>query len=260
MNDNEVILIGKGIGYGKKAKDYVSSNKVENTFVLRDEHETQLYKQLLQSTSAKLIDLSSEVIAYIQEQFDKPLNEHIHIALTDHIAFLVRRCKMGLPIDNPFICETSVLYPRETAVAEKVIEMLEDHLSITIPKGEVGFITLHIISSISNIGVSDVQRITALITRLTEVIESHIMIPLEKDSLNYARLVTHLRFAIERIERGETVESPGELMDVIQNTYPQCYALAVKLVRILQHELHKKVDKSETFYLALHLYRFGTEW
>ena len=32
-----------------------------------------------------------------------PLNENIHIALTDHLAFAINRMKQGLMIRNPFL-------------------------------------------------------------------------------------------------------------------------------------------------------------
>ena len=40
------------------------------------------------------------------------LNEHIHIALTDHIAFSFKRVKQGYDITNPFMLETKSLYPK----------------------------------------------------------------------------------------------------------------------------------------------------
>lgn len=259
INDHEVILIGKGISYSKKAKDYISSGGVENTFVLSSEKETQLYKQLLQSTSPKLIDIAREIITYIQLHFDKPLNEHIYIALTDHIAFLVRRCKMGIPIDNPFVHETSNLYPKETKIAEKAIDMLNEHLSIDVPRGEVGFFVLHIVSSVTNTRISDIQKTALLINKLTTIIEQYITIPLDRTNLSYARIVTHLRFAIERVMRNEMLESPDEIEALIIEKYPQFYRLALILINIMQNELHKKVDKSEAVYLCLHLYQLDSK-
>lgn len=259
INDSEVILIGKGVGFSKKANDYISSVHVEDTFILRDKKETSLYKQLLQTTSPKLIDLSNEVIAYIQKNTDKPLNEHIHIALTDHIAFLVRRCKMGIPIDNPFLYETSNLYPKETQIAKNVIEMLNYRLNLEIPEGEVGFITLHIISSVTNMHISDIQSSNMLIKQLVEIIEKQVKFPLNKKTLVYSRLMTHLRFAIERISRGETIKTPLEFESVVEDTCPECYALALKLTAVMQNELKKHVNKSEAVYLSLHIYQLITK-
>lgn len=259
INQQDVFLIGKGIGFNRKAADIISSNSVETIFVLKNQQEKELYKQLLLTTSPKLIDIANDMISYIQKNVDKPLNEHIHIALTDHIAFLVRRCKMGIPVENPFMYETQSLYPKETKIAQHIVEMLNERLQIQIPKGEIGFITLHIISSVSNETIANMQKTTRLITKLTNVIEKQFESPLDYHSLNYTRLVTHLRFAVERIQRGEVMKTPDEFDDILKERYPQCYALAWKLVTIMQHDLNKKVDPSEAIYLSIHLYRFGTE-
>lgn len=260
FNDQEVILIGKGIGYQRKAADIISSNSVENIFVLKDKQEKELYNQLLQTTSPKLINIANMIVDYIQNHVDKPLNEHIHIALTDHIAFLVRRCKMGIPVENPFIYETECLYPKEMEIAQHVIKMLSEQLNVEIPNGEVGFITLHIVSSMTNETITNMQKVTLLINKLTDIIEQHLPYTIDRKSLNYTRLVTHLRFAVERILRGEVMKTPDEFDEILKNKYPQCYALAWKLVKIMQNELKKEVNGSEAIYLSLHLYRFDTEY
>lgn len=52
--------------------------------------------------SEKLIELMNDIMLYIQEKRNLHSNEHIHIALTDHISFAIKRLKQGLTIDNPF--------------------------------------------------------------------------------------------------------------------------------------------------------------
>ena len=45
-----------------------------------------------------LVDISNDVIYHIKKRTSQPLNEHIHIALTDHIAFAVKRLQQGLTL------------------------------------------------------------------------------------------------------------------------------------------------------------------
>lgn len=256
INETEVILIGKGIGFNKKANDIVSSSGVENLFVLQNNQEKGLYEQLLRSTSPKLISIANEAIDYIQQHVDKPLNDHIHIALTDHISFMVRRCKMGIPVENPFSLETENLYPKEADIAAHVVDYISQELNLPIPRGEIGFITLHIVSSLTNDSLFKAQKLTYLVSKLTEVMEDQLMIQLDKTDLNYTRLVTHLRFAIERAYKGEVLSYVPELEEILKKQYSECYALAYKLVKIMQNELNKKMNSSEVIYLAMHLYRF----
>ena len=257
INDHEVFLRGKGIGFGKRKGDLVSSESVEKLFTLVDANEQQLYHQLLKTTSPRLIEIASDMIQYIQSQVDKPLNEHIHVALTDHIAFLVRRCRMGVPIENPFLLETQVLYPKEYAISEEVMHRLEQELNLRIPASEAGFIALHVITALSIQTLENIQKQTYLIAKMVRIMENHFEQKLDKNSLNYVRLITHFRFVIERVERGEQLDAPQDMIDSIRKAYPECYALSWKIIKSLQQDLRKPISEAEVFYLSLHLYRFA---
>lgn len=254
--NEEVIVSGKGIGFKKKQNDLIPFTNIENEFVLRNPHESFLYDQLINNTSPKLIEISNSVIAYIQSNFEKQMNEHIHVSLTDHIAFLVKRHKLGITISDPFNNEIGILYPKETAIANQVIDMLNKELNIKIPKSESSFIILHIISATSDKTINDIQEINKIINLLMNVLENHLNISLDRTTLNYARLVTHIRFMLERINRNETLQLPFEMVNMIKNSYPLCYSLGWKLVKIVQQELHKEISENEIICISLHLYRF----
>ena len=84
-----------------------------------------------------------------------PLNEHIHVALTDHLVFAVSRMRRGMGIRNPFLLETKGLYPNEYKIAAEVTEMVNKNLTVALPEGEIGFIALHIHSALVNKNVRD---------------------------------------------------------------------------------------------------------
>lgn len=253
----EVLLIGKGIGYNRHKNDLISEKAAHNIFALKDEQEQALYKQLIRTTSLSLIELVNNVIDFIQDNVNEPINEHIHIALTDHISHMVRRCKMGVPLSNPFELEIENLYPKEYEIAKDVVETLTKELAIPIPKGEISFITLHIVSACSSESLAEVSRHTHLILKLVEIIEDNLMCKLDRKSLNYVRLVTHIRFAIERVERNEKLDAPEEFACILKDRYKELYALAYKLVKIMQTELKKEVMPAEIVYLTIHLYQFA---
>lgn len=259
LNDKEVFLTGKGIGFHRTKGDIVSSNSIENLFVLENNIEQKNYSELLLNTSPRIIDFSNEIITFIQSKVDKKINEHIHFALTDHIAFLVRRCKLGIPIENPNMIETEIFYPKETEIAKEVVNKIKNELNINVSDGEVSFITLHIVSSITNKSMSDTKKLTNLLKTLTSIVEDYTLTPIDIKSLNYARLVSHLQFLIERTKRNEIFEIPSKVEKTIQTDYPQCYDLSYKLIKIIEKEINLKIEKNEIAYLAIHLYRFGVE-
>ncbi|EOO18856.1 MULTISPECIES: glucose PTS transporter transcription antiterminator GlcT [Bacillus cereus group] len=251
----EVVVIGKGIGFGKKAEDVLEQEQIEKMFVLKNERDREQYKLLVPHVSEKLIELMNDIMLYIQEKAESPLNEHIHIALTDHISFAIKRLKQGLTIDNPFLVETKMLYPEEYEIAEGVVKLLNSRLQITLPEGEVGFIALHIYSSLTNSDLSSVNQNSRLIAQLVSLIETNLQITLDQESIHYLRLIRHLQYAIERVKKGEKVEEAQSFADLLKLEYPVCYNLAWKLVKVMQNELQLPVYEAESIYLTMHLQR-----
>lgn len=251
------MLIGKGIGFKKTINDILTLTNVENIFLLINQEEQSLYIQLLKTTPAKIMNLSAEIIADIQSQIPQTLNEHIHIALTDHIATIVRRSKLNMQIENPFLHETNSLYPKEAAIAQEVVKKLESELEIVIEPGEVGFITLHIVTATNNKSLSSLYQETKLIAQLKIFLEQQLDVVINPQDMNYVRLVTHIRFMLERLERNEQLAIPEEVEDTIRENYPYFYNLAWKLIKVIQKNLKQTIDGSETSYVALHLYRFA---
>ncbi|MEW5323113.1 transcription antiterminator [Geobacillus thermoleovorans] len=253
----EVVLLGKGIGFGKKRGDEIAKSAVEKCFVLKNEREQEQYKKLLPELSEEFIALMSEVVHHIQQRVGAPLDEHIHVALTDHIAFTLKRLEQGLDVKNPFLAETKSLYPLEYEIANEVARMIEQKLGASLPEGETGFIALHIHSAISKQSVSEANRYSQLIADLVKIVEQQLGVDIDRESVHYLRFVRHLRYAIERMKKGEKVEEPKNLSKILKEAYPLCYNLAWKLVKVMQQTLHLPADDAEAVYLTLHLQRLA---
>lgn len=259
VNRNEVVLIGSGIGFGKKVGEPIAYEQVEKMFVLNDPKKQEQYKQLLSTIDEETIKMLISVVEVIRDRAGMPLNENIHIALTDHLAFAINRMKQGLMIRNPFLLETKALYPNEYKIAEEVTTMVNEKLSVKLPEGEIGFIALHIHSAIENKNVGDLTAHSALIIKLINVIEEQLDFEIDKSSIDYTRLIRHLRYAIERMVRGEKVNEPVKITEVLKAEYPVCYNLAWKLIKVMQQSLQRDVHEAEAVYLTIHLQRLRTE-
>ncbi|WP_044749421.1 glucose PTS transporter transcription antiterminator GlcT [Bacillus alveayuensis] len=255
----EVVVIGKGIGFGKKKEDTVSEETVEKMFVLKNEKEQEQYKKLLPFIDEEMIEMVNDVIHFISEKVGLPLNEHIHIALTDHITFAIKRLQQGMDIKNPFLTETKTLYPKEYEIAKEVVEMINEKLNVSLPEGEIGFIALHIHSALTNKSISEVNQHSQFISELMNIVEDSMKITIDKESINYMRLVRHLQHTIERVMKGETVEEPEKITLLLKNEYPLCYNTAWKMIKVMQQKLKKPVYDAEAVYLTMHLYRLANK-
>ncbi|MGD6817555.1 glucose PTS transporter transcription antiterminator GlcT [Metabacillus sp. 84] len=255
----EVVLIGRGIGFGRSRGDRIEEDSYEKMFVLKDEKEQEQYKLLLPHIDEDVIAIIHEVIQHIETKLKHPLNEHIHIGLTDHISFALKRIKQGMDLKNPFMIETKTLYPMEYELAKEAVDIIERRLDVVLPEGEVGFIVLHIHGAITDKPLSEVNQSSQLIARLTNLIEDSLKIQIDHESINYLRLVRHIRFTIDRVRAGEKLDEPEKMADLLKNEYPLCYNTAWKLIKVMQQTLKKPVYNAEAVYLTMHLYRLSNK-
>jgi transcriptional antiterminator len=251
----EVVLIGKGIGFNRKRDDYIETSSVEKFFVLRNGKEQENYIKLLPFLENDLQEVIISSIELIRKRTNASLNEHIHVALTDHLMFAVNRLSQGLEVKNPFLVETKTLYPFEYDIASEIVQLIGERANVHLPKGEIGFIALHIHSSLANKNLSDVNQHSQLISRLIDLTEEQLDTKIDKDSIDYMRLVRHLRYTIERVNNGERVEEPEKISSLLKDEYPVCYNLSWKLIKVMQQALQKPVFDAEAVYLTMHLQR-----
>ncbi|WP_138419999.1 glucose PTS transporter transcription antiterminator GlcT [Aquibacillus sediminis] len=251
----EVILIGKGIGFNRTKGDLVSFNKADKTFLLKDEKEKEQYVNLLSQIDKDFVEFMNEIMLYIEESMGQSLNEHIHVALTDHLTFAVKRANQQLQFANPFLYEIETLYPKEFQIAREVVAKVEKKFAVQFPAGEISFVALHIHSAVTNKSVTDINQHHKLIKTLINVVEENLHTQLDHDRVNYNRFIQHLHRAIERAHYGEKLGDEQTLKEMLKMTYPVCYNLSWKLIKVMQKELNRPVDESEALYLTIHLQR-----
>ncbi|WP_322904639.1 glucose PTS transporter transcription antiterminator GlcT [Paenibacillus campi] len=252
----EVVVIGKGIGFNRKTSDRIPLDVVEKMFILTNQQEQEQYKQLAMQIDERIIEVINEIIHYINQESKTPLNEHIHIALTDHIAFAIKRAEQGMTVQNPFLYETREMYPAEYRLAEHALDIINKRLGISLEEDEIGFVALHIYSALTDQHITEIKSHSQLIADMIKVVEDALDLKIAGDSLDYSRLLTHLRFAIERIRRGEKVAATHRLEEMLKSEYPEVYSLAWKLTKMMEQRLRRPVYAAEVSYLTMHLQRF----
>lgn len=256
----ELILIATGIGFATTKGDIFTKEdyQIKQEFVPLAGEKRSNYFQLLEEVDSRIIQATEEIITMVSEELDEDINQYIRIGLTDHIAFTLKRIREGLDIINPFLMETRTLYKKEFQLARKAVKILEDNFEISIPEGEIGFIAFHIHGAVNNSEVSKTVKNTSIIKQLVAKVEEELDQELEYDSLNYARLVNHLRFALERIESRENNSNP--LLENIKKDFKESYQLAGKLAEIIESRFDYQVPEDEKGYLALHLHRLNRDF
>lgn len=253
--DKEKILFEKGIGFGKKPGHIIQNGTiVEKIFTVEDEGNRKNLSNVIEKTDSEFFGICEEALLQVSRTFKGELNESIHIGLIDHLYYAVKRIKSNETIKNPFIIEIQTLYKEECMLAQIIIDKIQEKLNIRMPDDEMGFVALHIHSAITNVGLSNTIRNSYLVSRIVDLVEQELSIKLDKKSLDYARFLTHIKFALQRI--AENRPTTNILKEMIREGYKESYQISEEIGLIIQEELKLKVTEDEITFLAIHIERF----
>lgn len=251
----EKIFFEKGIGFGKKSGNVIAKGtEIEKVFEIKNEENILNFNQIIDKIDNKFFAVCEDAIYEISKLIDTELNERIHIGLIDHLFVAIERLKNNDIIENPFLIETQTLYVKEFDLAKIVAKRVEKYSNIKIPDGEVGFIALHIHSSINDGKISNTIRNTQLYQDIVEYVEDSLDIKIDKKSLDYARFCTHIKFAIQRIMVNYNYKN--ELLKSIKRIYKDSYKISKEISKIIETNLKIKITEDEIASLAIHIERF----
>lgn len=255
--DNEVVVMGKGIGCNYAMGSVLTRDDFERVFVLENQKTTKDVIRMSGDVPEIYFEISSRIIAYAQQMMNIQLNEHIYVALTDHIYFAVQRHKEQMVIQNRLLWEVKKFYPQEFKVGLYGLGVIYEELNILFPEEEAGNIAFHLANAQhSSEGTIQSVLITTTIKDIMNIVSYHFGITLDHDSLNYSRFVTHLQFFTQRLLEGVKIESDdGFLFEQVKTTYQKEYECALRIRDYVLLNFKTAVSNSELIYLTIHIHR-----
>lgn len=253
---NDVILLGKGLGFGRKEGDLLANPKYEKIFVVPEGGEEQAL-HLIERVDPVVIQVTEEIIKLVKLKLGDVLHSRIYLGLADHINFALIRLSQGMEIRNPFISEIEAMYPEEFDIARQGAEMIAERLNVAIPHEEIGFIALHLHSARHNRHVSESLKHSEIISRVVQYLETEVG-PLKAcGGLNYTRLLSHLQSCIHRLTTKMTIDNP--IIEHLKEKFAASYRIARHVGDIIQKGLGIEVPDAEIGYLTIHLERIRSK-
>ena len=248
----EMVLVGKGIGFGKKENmvTEIDAEKIEKSFHAFDEKIRRNYLKYLSQINDNVLDAVEEIVSLAEDRLGK-LNEHLQVLLTDHIKFALERIKMGIGIDNPFLHEIKALYPEEFKIGKKGAEIIKAHTGIQISEDEMGFIALYLYSARQNKTINETVRDTRILRELIEIIEKELNYRINPENTAYNRLVNHLMLEINSL----TENTKNPLLNYIKEQMTLSFSIAKKLADHLYKNKNIVISEDKAGYMAIHIER-----
>lgn len=253
--DNDVyVLFGKGIGFGKKPGQFITKDSnIEQKFIKIDDSEKANYVQIVKNIEGEILAVAEEIISLAEDILGEKLNSHIHVGLGDHISFAMKRIEVGIDIVNPFLNEIQTLYPDEYSIAQNGTRLIKEKLNIDLPESEIGFITLHIRSARVNEEVSQSLKYTKIVKEVMEYVQEILGIKANEKSMEYARLVSHLRYALDRIENDKVLKNV--MLESVKIEMSEEFRISKKVCEFISEKLSKEVCDDEASYISMHIHR-----
>lgn len=253
---NELVVMGKGIGFGNKKGEVIDDNKVEKIFRLENKNDVEKLESLLTHVPVEEVKITDDIVQYAQQLIRVKLSTSIYVTLTDHINFAIERMKENMNFKNPLLSDIKKYYPLEFEVGVHALELIQERLKITLPIDEAGFIALHFVNSEYNTHIGDIQNLLEEIHGIMDIIANFYDITFDETSLSYERLLTHVKFLQQRVYRNELLtESDPELEVIIQKKYAEEMACCEKIAAYLKETANVDLPEVEKTYMALHIKR-----
>lgn len=253
-HNEEIIVVGKGLGFQKTPYELKDESLIEKIYVIPNNTRAS---DILDSIPTEIIAVTEKIINYGNKVLNKESNSTIFLSLCDHINFAVQRNKDEMEIKSPLYWEIKHLYPDEYKVGLKAVNIINKELKIEVSIEEASFIALHFINS--QIGAKDMgetTKITSITGEILNIVKYHFKINFNEESFNFTRFVTHIRYFILRQLNKEKLENDNEFMyDLMKKRYIEEYKCVKKIENYLYKNYNWTCSADEKLYLMMHIQR-----
>lgn len=259
MDGNEIILMGKGIGFKAKEGDEVYQEQIEKIFRMDNSNALSRFQEVLSAMPMENIQVSSEIIEYATQTVGKKLNQNIYITLTDHINFAIERFNRGMNYDNPLLWDVKRFYPSEYLIGEYAVALINKKLHTSMTEDEAAVIALHVLNAEYDTSMKETLNIPTMIHDILEIVKEFRGKPFVEEGHDFQRFVTHLKFLAQRTCTNQQLrETDANLTNMVAQSYKEEHQCTRRIEKYILQKYRHTLSKEEITYLTLHIKRLGT--
>ncbi len=246
------LVLHKGIGFANKTAEWIDIPEDASIYSLEKSTERGNAMSIVSKIDPVCLEISDAVLDEAEKVFGK-VDRNIVFPMADHLQFAIQRAKKHERMSNPLNDDIRVLFHMEYKVAKTIIPILENETGLTLNEDEIGFLALHVHSAIIDENVSQSLKTAQIVRSCVSYIEEKTGHKLEVTSLEYNRMMNHIRYMVTRMEMCEPLKM--NLNDYMQVKYPDIFTLATDICNQMSRLLKKEYQDAEIGYLAMHIVR-----
>ena len=119
--DEEIIVVGKGLGFRKTPYVLEDLSLIEKKYVIPEN--TKAF-DILDSIPNEVIKVTEMIMRYGYKELNIGFSPDILLALSDHINFAIQRNNEGIEMRNPLQWEIKHLYPKEYSIGNNSLDVI----------------------------------------------------------------------------------------------------------------------------------------
>lgn len=253
-NDEELIAIGKGIGFHKTPYELTDLSKIDMTFY----RVTSQTEKMLSSIPESVIMVSYKILKIAEQELNGNFSPNILFSLADHIDFAIKRLRKNQKFDFSLSYDIEHLYPQEFKVGQKAVMLINDNLNTNLPDYEAVAIAIHFINA-RQIPVENItDRLNDELLRLViNSVENKFHLKLDANEFALSRFRIHFKYYLDRLKDNKQIsgEINFKLVKDFIDENPKIAECANEIVRIIDGRLHTQTTDDEMFYLMIYIKR-----
>lgn len=250
-NIEQCVLISKGVGFSKKAKDLIDVSAITETkkFFYTNESSNLAIKGLEDN-----INIIEKIAHQIIHQANLQLScnfDALFQPIFDHLVFIVGNLKSKSPLQNPFVNEIKILCSKEFDIISSASKSIENELNVRFLDGEKAFLALILYSGSKKQTIPSVTVDIMIYSKIFEILSN-----ISYTNESYRSFILSVNSLIASLNSKKNYMFTDNLIQNIQNDLSFYYNQAILVSNLLKNELSLDTT-SDTFVslLAIEIYK-----
>jgi beta-glucoside operon transcriptional antiterminator len=248
----EVVVSGRGLGFGHREGDKIDEAKIEKIYRIENEENLRRFKDLLAKLPLQNLQIANEVIALAKRELKTELNENIYLTLTDHINFALERFEKGMMFENAILFEVKAFYPDEFRIGEKAVDLIQNTTGHYLGQDEAASIALHIVSAELNEKTSMAFTVTRSVKNILEILNEEVDREIPGNARRIDDMIPIFKHLVYRIILHEQYDGDDVgLYEFATGNYRQETKICERIAGYLEEQFGEPVRMDEKSYIII---------
>ena len=221
---------------------------------LLDAADSGIYS-LLEGDTVRRVD---KVLRKLNEPKVLQLADSAYAGLVIHISIVIERLRQGAALKSIPPEMGNLEFWDDYDLAVRILEAMEKEFEITIPRGELSYVLLHIRGAKMAYTGEEMEfpadmgddKLLPMIDRMIDVYDKSIANELKEDEEFLRGLLVHLRPVLIRLSTGLRIHNP--ILEDIKQEYADIFESCRRASYVITQETGYEVNEEEVGFLAMH--------